>query len=149
MHEGHDHHHHGFGHNGHRVPTQWQTPHLPDAAPVPEAAPEPDLDLIEKSFLDAFPKIADATSFLRLAGVPFVGLTGDGRTLSLLRVEAQLVTDIGALSPGLGGGHRYDPLPAAMVSKRETLGFVYYDGSNLERLTLAEARALTDATPPA
>ncbi len=148
MHEGHDHHHHGFGHNGHRAPTQWQTPHLPDHVPVPEAPAEPDLDLVEKSFLDAFPKISDATSFLRLAGVPFVGRTDDGRMFNLLRVEAQLVTDIGALSPGLGGGHRYDPLPAAMVSKRETLGFVYYDGSSPVRLSLAEARALTNLTPP-
>lgn len=149
MHDSHEHHHHGFGqgHNGHRTPVQWQTPHLPETAPASAPPAEPDLDLVEKAFLEAFPRAPDATSFLRLAGVPFVGNAADGRVLSLLRVEANLQTDIGALSPGLGGGHRYDPLPARMVSRREALGFVYFDGAGTTRLSLAEAKALTDSTP--
>jgi hypothetical protein len=157
-HDGHPHHHHhphdeghhhhgphGIGHNGHRGAAQWQTPHLPagHAAPAPTPA-EPDLDLVETAFLDAFPACPDPTSFLRLAGVPFTGKGKDGVVLSLLRVEANQATDIGALTPHLGGASfRYDPLPAAMTSRRKSLAFVYFDGDGLVRLTLAEAKALT------
>ena len=69
--------------------------------------------------------------------------------LSLLRVEADEATDVGLLIPHLGGASfRYDPLPAAMTSRRKSLTFVYFDGGGLVRLTLAEARALqADARP--
>jgi len=161
-HDGHHHHHHHdhdhghhhhphapIGHNGAGA-TQWQTPHLPEGVPVPDAEPaEPDLDLVEQAFLEAFPKAPDATSFLRLAGIPFVGRNGDGETLSLLRVEANQTTDVGSIPPHLGGeGYRYDPLPAAMTSRRQTLAFVYAGREGTARLTLAEARALEDITPP-
>jgi hypothetical protein len=64
--------------------------------------------------------------------------------LSLLRVEANAATDIGTLTPHLGGASfRYDPLPAAMTSRRKTLAFVYFDGGGLVRLSLADAKALT------
>ncbi|MEP0323463.1 hypothetical protein [Bauldia litoralis] len=151
----HDHHHHHhahapIGHNGATATTQWQTPHLPEGAARPEAAPsEPDLDLVETAFLEAFPRAPDVTSFLRLAGVPFVGRTGDGETLNLLRVEANQTTDIGSMTPHLGGGgYRYDPLPAAMTSRRQTLAFVYAGSTGATRLALAEAKALEDLTPP-
>jgi hypothetical protein len=152
MHEGHRDHGHpfggGLGHNGHRAPVQWQTPHRPDHARAPEApSGERDLDLVEKAFLDAFPRAPDPTSFLRLAGVPFVGKAADGRTLSLLRVEASQTTDIGSLSPALGGGHRYDPLPAKMASRRERLALIYFDGREPVSLDLAAARALENVTP--
>lgn len=148
----HDHHHHApIGHNGHGA-SQWQTPHLPDgAAPAHDHHhDEPDLDLVETAFLDAFPRAADPTSFLRLAGIPFVGVAADGKTLKLLRVEANQTTDIGSLTPHLGGeGFRYDPLPAAMTSRRETLAFAYHDGTAVVRLTLAEVRALkAEPAPP-
>ena len=149
-HDGHPHHHHhhgphGPGHNGHRAATQWQTPHLPPGEAMPEAGPaEPDLDLVETAFVEAFPAAPDPTSFLRLAGVPFTGKGRDGVVLSLLRVEANAATDIGTLTPHLGGASfRYDPLPAAMTSRRKTLAFVYFDGGGLVRLSLAEAKALT------
>ena len=151
-HDGHPHHHHdhghgAIGHNGPRPAAQWQTPHRPagHAAPAPEQV-EPDLDLVETAFLDAFPACPDPTSFLRLAGVPFTGKGKDGVILSLLRVEADQATDIGALTPHLGGASfRYDPLPAAMTSRRKALAFVYFDGGGLVRLSLAEAKALTAA----
>ena len=58
-------------------------------------------------------------------------------------------TDIGALTPHLGGtGHRYDPLPAKMTSRRERLALVYFDGAAAVALSLAEAKALTNLTPP-
>ena len=153
-HDGHPHHHHHephgpgphpIGHNGPRAATQWQTPHLPPGQAAPESGPlEPDLDLVETAFVEAFPGAPDPTSFLRLAGVPFTGKGRDGVILSLLRVEANAATDIGTLTPHLGGvSFRYDPLPAAMTSRRKTLAFVYFDGGGLVRLSLAEAKALT------
>ena len=152
-HRDHDHHHGGagIGHNGHRPAAQWQTPHLPagHAAPAPDAA-EPDLDLVEAAFVEAFPSAPDPTSFLRLAGVPFTGKGKDGVVLSLLRVEAQEATDVGSLTPHLGGvSFRYDPLPAAMTSRRKSLAFIYFDGGGLVRMTLAAARALTPVAAPA
>ena len=153
-HDGHHHHHHGthdhgpqgIGHNGHGA-AQWQTPHLPAGHAAPEAAPvETDLDLVETAFVEAFPTASDPTSFLRLAGVPFTGKGRDGVVLSLLRVEADQTTDVGTLTPHLGGASfRYDPLPAAMTSRRKPLAFVYFDGGGTVRLSLAEARALTPA----
>ena len=124
---------------------------MADAAPTARrssarrpASSEPDLDLVETAFLDAFPACPDPTSFLRLAGVPFTGKGKDGVVLSLLRVEADQATDVGTLTPHLGGGlFRYDPLPAAMTSRRKSLAFVYFDGGGLVRLTLAEAKGLT------
>ena len=93
---------------------------------------------------------ADPTSFLRLAGIPFVGVDGDGRRLHLLRVETESLTDLGAVSPLLNGeGMRYDPLPARMVSQRRRLAFVYHDGRGVVRLDFAEARRLRDESAAA
>lgn len=155
MHRDHDHFHPydvSRGHVGHNhAPStaQWQTPHAPDAVPAPpEHRHEEDIDLVEKSFIDAFPKVADPTSFLRLAGIPFTATAGDGAHLSLLRVAQENVVDIGALAPQLGGaGFRYDPLPAAMVGRRERLAFVYFDGAAARHLSFEEARALGPASP--
>lgn len=155
----HDHHDHVHGHShdhdhphahepgpGHNrpKPTQWQVLHHGDAAdPTPPA--ERDLDLVETSFVEGFGRAPDPTSFLRLSSIPFVGIDGDGRRLHLLRVEIEGLTDIGAVSPLLGGaGMRYDPLPARMVSQRRRLAFVYHDGSKIERLHFSQARALRD-----
>lgn len=152
MHRGHDHDHfHPFdlpraprGHNQAKATAQWQTPHEPHTEHSgDDHAHEPDFDLVEKAFTEAFPAAKDPTSFLRLTGIPLVAEAGDGTTLSLLRVEQDNVVDIGALSPHLGGeSFRYDPLPAAMVSRRESLAFVYFDGDSTRSLSLEEARAL-------
>ncbi len=149
MHDGHHHHDHGgSGHNGSAPARQWQTPHLiPGAYPEPEVR-EPDLDLVETAFVDTFPRAPDPTSFLRLAGVPFIGETAEGKCLSLLRVEVNQTTDIGALTPHLGGaGHRYDPLPAKMTSQRQRLALIYFDGTGSVALSLADAKALRNMTP--
>ena len=59
----------------------------------------------------------------------------------LLRVETEVVTDVGSVTPHLGGGSfRYDPLPAKLVSRRRRLRFVYFDGKSLRRLSYAEVR---------
>jgi hypothetical protein len=130
------------GHNAARDAAQWQTPHLPAGHAEEPAAPR-DLDLVEASFVEGFARCSDATSFLRLAAIPFAGVTADGRRLHLLRVEIEDLTDVGSAVPLLGGeGIRYDPLPEKLVSRRRHLRFVYHDGGQLVRLDFAEARAL-------
>ena len=134
------------GHNRPKATVQWQVPHRPDGdAPPPD--PERDLDLVEASFVESFGRAGDPTSFLRLANIPFVGVDEAGRRLHLLRVEMESLTDVGAVSPLLGGaGFHYDPLPAPMVSHRRRLAFVYHDGRGLARLDFAAARRLTDVS---
>ena len=154
MHRGHDHFHPfdigepvkagGTGHNA-RSTAQWQTPHKPQEARdlPPDEVPEADMDLVEKAFSDAFPTVKDPTSFLRLAGIPFMATMADGTELKLLRVAQENRVDIGALTPHLGGEtFRYDPLPAQLVSRRERLAFVYFDGIGTHTLSFDDARAL-------
>jgi hypothetical protein len=148
----HDHHHdhdhphqppHGPGHNhhhSHRAPAQWQTPHQPDGSKELEVAPEPDLDKVEAAFVDGFFQAPDPTSFLRLARIPFEIAAG-GANLKLLRVEIDALTDVGSLTPHLGGeSFRYDPLPSNFVSRRRRLRFVYFDGASLRALSYADLR---------
>ncbi len=157
MHRGHDHHDHGGagaihfgpGHNHARSPqrvVQWQRPHLDQAhgdEAHADAHPEPDLDLVETAFVEAFASASDPTSFLRLAQVPFEGTAPDGARLALLRVEVDAVTDVGSVMPHLGGeSFRYDPLPARMVARRRRLRFVYGDGRTTRALSFAEVRGL-------
>jgi hypothetical protein len=155
MHQGHDHdyQHDGngasAGHN-HRAPphaAQWQTPHLPhDHGRDDHHHNEPDLDMVEKAFVESFTTSSDPTSFLRLARVPFEATDGHGRRLLLLRVETDSITDVGSVTPHVGGSSmRYDPLPARMVSQRRRLRFVYFDGGAARVLTLGEVRELTAA----
>lgn len=162
MHDGFPHHHHGHGphdhdhhhppmrgHNHGRVAGQWQMPHLPEGAapPIPDRAR--DLDLVETSFVEGFQDAKDPTSFLRLANIPFVGLTPDGQRLHLLRVETGTSADVGSVTPSFGGGAvLYDPLPASLVQNRKDLAFVYHDGRSQHRLSFAEARALSDDSAP-
>jgi hypothetical protein len=118
---------------------QWQTPHRSHAEQNP-AASETDLDKVEAAFVESFFAASDQASFLRLARIPFqIGPT-DGR-LQLLRVEIDALTDVGTLTPHLGGKtFRYDTLPAELISQRRRLRFVYFDGKGLHALTFAEAR---------
>jgi hypothetical protein len=157
MHRGHDHDHDhwtgdgrapGLGHNHAHLPkqaVQWQTPHLAHEHPHEDRTHgEPDLDLVEAAFVEAFTVASDPTSFLRLAHVPFETLSADSAKLTLLRVEADVVTDVGTLTPHLGGqSFRYDPLPAGLVGRRRRLRFIYFDGRGLRELSLAEIRELS------
>jgi hypothetical protein len=162
MHYGHDHDHHpngvstvrdaapGVGHNAPPAgrPVQWQTPHRPaDAEPtVDEAAAETDVDLVEVAFVDGFLASTDPTSFLRLARVPFAATAPDGTRLVLLRVELEAVSDVGSITPRLGGdGFRYDPLPASIISRRHRLRFAYFDGTKVRPLPFDEVRRLQAA----
>jgi hypothetical protein len=138
----------GIGHNRPsepKRPVQWQTPHRNDAPAGAEnhLRPEPDLDLVEAAFVEGFLAASDATSFLRLARVPFEGTAADGASLALLRVEVDSVADVGSITPHLGGAtFRYDPLPARMVSRRKRLRLIYFDGQKPRMLDLAEATSL-------
>ena len=124
-------------------PAQWQTPHHKHAQDKVVRRAEPDLDLVEAAFAEGFAEASDPTSFLRLAQIPFEAVADDGAKLALLRVEVEAVTDVGSLTPHLGGGSmRFDPLPARMVSRRKRLRFMYFDGTTLRPLDLAQARAL-------
>ena len=141
----------GIGHNRPsepRRPIQWQTPHRHDAPAGGEEQrrAETDLDLVEAAFVEGFLAASDATSFLRLARVPFEGTAADGVKLALLRVEVDSVADVGSITPHLGGASfRYDPLPARMVSRRKRLRLVYFDGQGPRLLDLAEALSLAAA----
>ena len=163
MHEDHHHHHHGEGdwhhhqvnghyHDPHPVghngpagrPLQWQTPHLPQDHERPAGSATQDLDLVETAFIEGFSRAPDVSSFLRLAGIPFVGETG-GKLLHLLRVETEDTVDVGAVMPLVGGaGVTYNPLPAPLTSHRRRLAFVYHDGTEQKRLGFAAARLLSD-----
>jgi hypothetical protein len=154
MHQGHDHDHHhhgngaGNGHNHAKPPraVQWQTPHAPQAAQDDHHHGEPDLDLVEMAFAESFALSRDPTSFLRLARIPFEAVEAGGARLALLRVETEAVTDVGSVSPQLGGGAmRYDPLPARMVTQRRRLRFVYFDGRASRALTLGQVRELSES----
>jgi hypothetical protein len=80
---------------------------------------------------------------LRLSNVPFEATAVDGTKLVLLRVETDLVTDVGSIMPHLGGASfRYDPLPAAMVTRRRRLRFIYREAGGIRALSFAEVRAL-------
>jgi hypothetical protein len=151
-HHGDDHHHHTHphppGHNGPAgKPLQWQTPHLPHDVlnEQPIDSRMVDIDLVETAFLEGFARAPDPSSFLRLAGIPFVGETADGLRLHLLRVETEDLVDVGAVMPLVGGaGVTYHPLPAKLTSHRRRLSFVYHDGTEQRRLGFAAARALAD-----
>ena len=147
-----DDHHHGVGHNHASESTaQWQTPHLPhDHKTEPgEHYLEPDLDLVESTFIEGFAATSDPTSFLRLAGIPFVA-EADGRQLTLLRVEINDATDVGSLTPHLGGdGFRYAPLPVQLVGRRRSLTFAYHSNDGLARFSLADVRKLTNGADAA
>jgi hypothetical protein len=168
MHRGHDHDHHpldgaggssghhrlpavGPGHNHARTSpgvAQWQAPHLDRSqqAQHNDEQREPDLDQVEAAFVEGFAAATDPTSFLRLANVPFETNTVDGTKLVLLRVETDSVTDVGSVMPHLGGAtFRYDPLPAALVTRRRRLRFIYRGGSGIRALSFAEVRALIGA----
>lgn len=132
----------GLGHNHPGAAAQWQTRHgAADAFEVKATAE--DFDKVESAFVEGFMEASDPTSFLRLAGVPFEIVAPDGANLRLLRVEIDAITDVGSVTPHVGGASfRYDPMPATLVSRRRRLGFIYFDGSGLRRKMFAELRRI-------
>jgi hypothetical protein len=75
--------------------------------------------------------------------VPFAATAADGARLVLLRIETEAVTDVGSITPHLGGeSFRYDALPAALVSRRRRLRFIYRGADGTCGLSFAEVRSL-------
>ena len=133
------------------LPPSSEPPSSPNPSEGPlseEPAIEADCDLIKTAFVRAFTSASDPTSFLRVAQIPFEAWTADGERLVLLRVEMDSITDVGSMMPHLGGtSFRYDPLPGKLVTHRERLRFVYFDGKEQRHLPLGSVRALR--LPPA
>ncbi len=153
MHGSHDKTHgmksHLHGHNSvHTETVQWQTLHATHHHDHDDVDDEKkDLDLVEKSFVEGFHDCSDPTSFLRMVGIPFTGVDANGRNLHLLRVELENSTDVGTLTPHLGGeSFNYSPLPAKLTSKRNMLSFVYHCGEKTVKLSLEEAKSLENTT---
>jgi hypothetical protein len=122
---------------------QWQAPHLEGREHAVAADLEVDVDLIEVAFIRGLATAPDPTSFLRVAQIPFDARTSDGTRLVLLRVETESISDVASVTPHLGGASfRYDPLPGRMVTRRERLRFVYFDGREPRVLSLASVRGL-------
>jgi hypothetical protein len=133
----------GAGHNhpvSPRTAVQWQIPHRTDSEQN-RIASESDLDKVEEAFVESFFVASDQASFLRLARIPFLIESADGGLLHLLRVEIDALTDVGSLTPHLGGEtFHYDPLPGELISQRRRLRFIYFDGKGLRSLTFTQAR---------
>jgi hypothetical protein len=131
----------GHNHTLPRAAAQWQTPHR--AGEEQHRATEPDLDKVEATFVESFFASSDQASFLRLARIPFHVALSDDTQLRLLRVEIDALTDVGSLTPHLGGeSFRYDVLPATLISQRRRLRFVYFDGHGLRALSFTDVRNL-------
>jgi hypothetical protein len=82
----------------------------------------------------------------RHARIPFEAVDAAGTKLAILRIESDAVKDVGALMPRLGGGAMsYDVLPARMVTYRQRLRFVDFDGNAPGVLTLGEVTEFKEA----
>jgi hypothetical protein len=74
--------------------------------------------------------------------VPFAATAADGIRLVLLRIETEAVTDVGSITPHLGGeSSRYDALPAALVTRRRSASSTEVPTASAG-LSFAEVRSL-------
>ena len=81
-----------------------------------------------------FASATDPTSFLRLAHVPFEAVAARRREARAAAGRGRRRHRRRRVTPHLGGAaFRYDPLPARMVSRRQRLRFVYFDGAQAAR----------------
>ena len=154
MHAGHEHEHHqgngaSAGHNHGTPPhaAKWQTPHLPhNRARDEHHHHEADSGYGGKGFRREFYDQHRSDQFLATGARAIEAFDRAGRRLQLLRVETDSITDVGSVTPHLGGNSmRFDPLPASMVSQRRRWRFVYFDGGAARLLTLGEVRELAGA----
>ena len=134
----------GPGHNaGLRAASQWQDPKA-DERPLARPA-EQDLDLVEQEFYRAALTSTDPASLLRLVRVPFVADIGNGKLMRLLRVSVSDEIEVGAVSPGYGGGDVvHNPVPASRVKHSRSLRFVYLTPEGIRAFSYAEIRNLAD-----
>jgi hypothetical protein len=134
----------GPGHNaGVRAVSQWQDPKTNEML---QARPtDHDLDLVEQEFYRSALASSDPTSLLRLARVPFVADLGEGKLMRLLSVRASDEIEVGAISPGYGGGDVvYHPIPSSRVKHARNLRFIYHTPDGVRTFSYAEIRNLPD-----
>ncbi|MGC1892019.1 MAG: hypothetical protein WA709_39075 [Stellaceae bacterium] len=113
---------------------------------MPKSQPaERDLDLVEQEFYRSALASADPTSLLRLARVPFVADIGNGKLMRLLSISISDEIEVGAISPGCGGGNVvYHPVPASRVQYARNLRFLYHTPDGIRDFSYAEIRDLPD-----
>lgn len=146
-HPSHDHHHDQMAHGHNGAPKGYAAWELPRDKASSSAdggsAPEPDFDLVERSFVDGAHNHPDPTSFLRLASVPFHARLLDGSDGYLLGYVIEDVVEVGAVMPTIGDGPaNYNVVPASRLAKRRHLFFQYWTKKGEIRLSLAQARGL-------
>lgn len=121
-HRGHGHHHHhGPGHNhDHAAPTHLHS-HMDGEDQADEIA------MLAGQFLEGFREASDKASYLRLAGVPLeIGSESGGKPLRLVDVTVESAWQVGAASPGFGGGDLvYMPFPGQMIRERVNCRLTY------------------------
>ena len=100
---------------------------------------DPELErLAETAFIEGFRAASDKRAFLELTRIP-QELTRDGAELKLMQVVIGAHYEVGAASPGFGGGGMvYHPLPGAMIREKPELYFVYVAMDKRIDLTLAD-----------
>ncbi len=142
MHRGHDHDHHGGGHDGHnhahagnghaRHGHDHGPGHNhggPDLHSHPrggEADRREGLQALAEAFIDGFRRAEDKASYLRLAGVPSAVDGPDGLAQRLVDVTIATGYQVATASPGFGSRDLvYLPFPGSMVRERTRLTFVY------------------------
>jgi len=145
-HHDHDHHHHDHDHHhhhgaGHNHPVDHLHSHVHG---TPDRERMDEIQALAASFIDAFRKADDKTSYLRLSGIPFTRKGADGLTLNL--VDASIVSNwqIGTASPAFASRELvYMPFPGEMVSERENMTFTYVsltERDDVDLVTLLKAR---------
>lgn len=94
--------------------------------------------LAELAFIEGFRAASDKRAFLELTHIP-QEMTRDGAALKLMQVIIGAHYEVGAASPGFGGGGMvYHPLPGPMIREKPDLRFVYVAINKRCDLSLAE-----------
>ncbi len=94
--------------------------------------------LAEIAFIQGFRAATDKRAFLVLTHIP-QEMSRNGAALKLMQVVIGDRYEVGAASPGFGGGGMvYHPLPGAMIRETAELHFVYVAIDQRLELTLAD-----------
>ncbi|MEO1701154.1 MAG: hypothetical protein AAFR71_03805 [Pseudomonadota bacterium] len=117
-----NHHEHGVGHN-HSHDHDHMHSHVHTD---PKKEREDRLVALAASFISGFRDAEDKPAFLELAGIANHRHGTDGLKMHLVDAVVETKWQLGTASPAFGSKElAYLPYPAAMVSARETMTFVY------------------------
>lgn len=135
---------HGHGHNHNHDNADHLHSHTHGAS---ETARREELQVLTTAFVDGFRAAADKNSYLRLAHIPFQRDGSDGLTLHLVDARIDSKWQIGTASPAFAQRELvYLPLPACMISERETMTLTYV--SLTQRQDIDIATLLADRLDP-